>query len=78
MKPPSFGPGDEVRARGRYGTQTVVGVVPNVMRPQEGMTDGHGYVVTGGKGGRQSMHASGDLFRPPTSAQLNARKKEWG
>lgn len=60
MKPPSYGPGDTVKASGRYRTQTVTNVVPNVTRP-DGDNDGHGYVVQGGKGGRQTMHLSGEL-----------------
>lgn len=60
MNAPSHGVGDTVKAKGRYGQQTVMDIIPNVTRPGEG-TDGHGYVVTGGKGGRQSMHLSGDM-----------------
>lgn len=60
MKPPAYGPGDTVKAKGRYRTQTVTDVVPNVTRP-DGDNDGHGYVVSGGKTGRQSMHLSGEL-----------------
>ena len=31
MKPPSYGPGDTVRAQGRYRDQTVVDVIPNTV-----------------------------------------------
>jgi hypothetical protein len=34
--------------------------MPNVTRPGRG-TDGHGYEVSGGKGGRTSWHLSGEL-----------------
>ena len=57
---PSFGPGDSVKAQGRYGAQKVVIVVPNVARP-DGVNDGHGYVVRGGKKMRTSVHMSGEL-----------------
>ena len=60
LKPPTYGPGDTVKAKGRYRTQTVTGIVPNVARP-DGTNDGHGYVVSGGKKGRQSVHLSGEL-----------------
>ena len=60
MRPPTFGPGDPVQAAGRYRDQVVSAVVPNVTRPGEG-TDGHGYIVRGGKGGRETMHLSGEL-----------------
>lgn len=60
MKPPSYGPGDTVKAKGRYRTQTVTGVIPNLTQPGLG-SDGHGYVVSGGKGGRESVHLSGEL-----------------
>ena len=60
LKAPSFGAGDSVHARGRYGPQVVVGIIKNVVRPGEGI-DGHGYVVMGGKGGRQSVHTSDEL-----------------
>lgn len=60
MKPPTYGPGETVRAPGRYGTLTVENVVPNIQRPSEG-NDGHGYVVKGGKLGRETMHLSGEL-----------------
>lgn len=60
IQPPSFGAGDSVRAKGRYGMQAVVAVVPSVVRPS-GDVDGHGYVVQGGKRGRTSMHLSNEL-----------------
>lgn len=60
MKPPSYGPGDTVKAPGRYGAQTVTDVVANAVRPGPG-TDGHAYVVTGGKGQRSTTHLSGEL-----------------
>jgi hypothetical protein len=60
MKPPSYGPGDTVKAKGRYRTQTVTGIITNVTRP-DGDNDGHGYVVAGGKKGRESVHLSGEL-----------------
>lgn len=60
MRPPSYGPGDSVKAKGRYRGQMVTGVIPNVVQPGEG-SDGHAYVVSGGKGGRQSVHLSGEL-----------------
>lgn len=60
MKPPTHGTGDTVKAPGRYGVQSVVGVIPNLTRP-DGDNDGHGYIVQGGKGGRQSVHLSGEL-----------------
>lgn len=60
MQPPTYGPGDTVKAKGRYGAQTVTDVIPNVTKPGAG-TDGHGYVVQGGKGGRQSTHLSGEI-----------------
>lgn len=60
MKPPSYAPGDPVKAAGRYRDQVVSAVHPNVVRPSEN-SDGHGYVVKGGKGGRETMHLSGEL-----------------
>jgi len=60
LKPPAHGPGDAVKAPGRYGKQTVTDVIPNLTRPSGG-NDGHGYVVQGGKMGRQSVHLSGEL-----------------
>lgn len=60
MKPPSFGVRDQVRATGRYGPVTVTGIVPNYAKP-EGGNDGHAYIVTGGKSGKQSLHLSGEL-----------------
>ena len=61
INPPSHGVGDTVRAKGRYGVQTVVGVYAGIARPQEGGDDGHGYIVQGGKRGRTSTHFSTDL-----------------
>lgn len=60
MKAPTYGPGETVRAPGRYGTMTVQNVVPNITRPSA-LSDGHGYEVSGGKGGRVTMHLSGEL-----------------
>jgi hypothetical protein len=60
MKPPTYGPGEHVKANGRYGQQTVEDVIPNITRPSES-SDGHGYVVSGGKLGRKSTHLSGEL-----------------
>jgi hypothetical protein len=61
MKPPTYGPGEQVRAAGRYGPQTVEDVVPNITRPDTNVSDGHGYIVSGGKGGRKTVHLSGEL-----------------
>jgi hypothetical protein len=60
LLPPAHGVGDTVKAQGRYRTQTITGVVPNVVRP-DGVNDGHGYVVTGGKTGRETLHLSGEI-----------------
>jgi len=60
MMPPTFNPGDTVKAPGRYGVQTIAGVMPNVTMPSGGH-DGHAYIVMGGKTGRQSVHLSGEL-----------------
>jgi len=49
-----------VKAPGRYGPQTVTGVVHNVVEPGNGH-DGHAYAVTGGKGQRTTVHLSGEL-----------------
>lgn len=70
MKPPSYALGDPVQAAGRYRDQVVSAVIPNVTHPGEG-TDGHGYVVKGGKTGRESMHLSGEL-RPFREGQSEA------
>lgn len=64
LKPPSYGPGDTVKAQGRYKSQTVTDVIPNVTAPDDS-NDGHAYVVQGGKSGRQSVHLSGEI-RPFT------------
>lgn len=61
MKPPTFNPGDPVKAAGRYRSQVVSAVHPNVTRPEPGVSDGHGYEVTGGKSGRTTLHLSGEL-----------------
>lgn len=61
MKAPAFGEGDIVRAKGRYGDQRIEGVYHGLTRPQEDVTDGHGYIVSGGKKGRKSLHLSSDL-----------------
>lgn len=60
MKPPTYAPGDPVKAAGRYGGQTIAAVIPNITRPSE-TSDGHGYQVTGGKMGRTTVHLSGEL-----------------
>jgi hypothetical protein len=60
VKPPTHGVGDTVKAAGRYRTGTVTGIIPSITHPGPG-TDGHGYEVTGGKGGRKSVHLSGEL-----------------
>jgi hypothetical protein len=60
MKPPTYGPGDPVKAAGRYKDQVVSHVIPNITRPTA-EHDGHGYVVTGGKMERQTIHLSGEL-----------------
>jgi len=62
MKPPAYGPGDPVRAQGRYGIQEVATVIPAFQRPSADH-DGHAYIVRGGKGGRTTMHTS-DQLRP--------------
>lgn len=61
MKPPTYAPGEQVRAPGRYGILTVESVVPNITRPDTDVSDGHGYVVSGGKMGRKTVHLSGEL-----------------
>ena len=60
MKPPTYGVGDTVKAKGRYRSGTVTGIWPAWLRPGAG-TDGHGYEVTGGKKGRKTVHLSGEL-----------------
>jgi hypothetical protein len=60
LKPPAHGVGDSVTAPGRYGPQEIVGIIYNVIRPGGG-SDGHGYVVQGGKGGRKTLHSSDNL-----------------
>jgi hypothetical protein len=60
LRPPTHGPGDTVKAPGRYGAQTVVDVMPSVTRPDTN-NDGHAYAVQGGKGGRVTIHLSGEL-----------------
>jgi hypothetical protein len=60
MKPPLYGPGDTVSAKGRYGPQTVENILPNQVRPN-GSLDGHAYVVSGGKGGRKTTHLSDEI-----------------
>jgi hypothetical protein len=60
MEPPIYAPGDTVRAKGRYGTQTVDSVMPNVTKSTL-FRDGHLYFVKGGKGGRQTSHYSDEL-----------------
>lgn len=70
MKPPSYAPGDTVKAPGRYGVQTVTAVMPNTTRPGR-ESDGHSYEVSGGKGGRVTVHLSGEL-RPFEMGQEEA------
>lgn len=60
LKPPSYGAGDSVKAKGRYRSQTVDSVIPNG-GTLDGGNDGHAYVVSGGKTGRKSVHLSGEL-----------------
>lgn len=73
VKPPSFGVGDVVRvgrsdnSRRRYGDVTVTDVVPGLYGRPDG-NDGHGYVVSGGKSGRQSVHASSQLMASESGA----------
>jgi len=71
MKPPAYGPGDPVRARGRYGVQEVTTVIPAFTRP-DSLNDGHAYGVTGGKGGRTTYHLSSELRPAPAPARLVA------
>lgn len=59
IKPPTRGLGATVRARGRYGPQTVVGI--RIGTHPAGETDGHTYTVAGGKKGRRSEHSSAEL-----------------
>jgi hypothetical protein len=61
MKPPTYGPGDTVKAQGRYGVVQVTNVMPNTTRPQRDVSDGHSYEVTGGRLGRKSVHLSGQI-----------------
>lgn len=70
MKPPTYGPGDTVKAPGRYGGVTVVNVMPAITRPGRD-SDGHGYAVQGGKTGRITVHLSGEL-RPFQMGQTEA------
>jgi len=60
MLPPTYSPGDSVQAAHRYGALHVVNVMPNVRRPDRD-SDGHVYLVQGGKGGRVTAHLSGEL-----------------
>ena len=60
MNQPSHGIGDTVKAAGRYRTVEVTNIMPNITRPGRD-SDGHGYVVRGGKGGRETVHLSGEL-----------------
>ena len=60
VKPPTHGVGDTVKAKGRYRSGTVTAVFPSVMK-HDSDNDGHGYEVTGGKGGKKSVHLSGEL-----------------
>lgn len=70
MKPPTHGPGDTVKAPGRYGVMTVNSVMPNTTRPGRD-SDGHTYSVIGGKNGRVTLHLSGEL-RPFQMGQEEA------
>jgi hypothetical protein len=70
VKPPTHGVGDTVKAKGRYRTGTVTAIFPSIGHPGEG-SDGHGYEVTGGKGGRKSTHLSGEL-KPFQEGQTEA------
>lgn len=72
MKQPTHSVGDIVRAKGRYGDQRIDGIYSGMTRPQEG-TDGHGYLVSGGKGGRRSLHLSGDLRSIPPCTQCGGK-----
>ena len=71
VKPPAYGIGDTVKARGRYGTGVVVGITPGVVRPSasDGV-DGHGYHVSAGNGARVTLHLSSELKSAPTPAQF--------
>jgi len=71
MRPPTFAPGEEVKAPGRYGVMTVDSVMPNTARPGRD-SDGHTYAVSGGKGGRVTVHLSGEL-KPFQMGQQEAR-----
>lgn len=61
-RPPAFGAGDTVKAKGRYGPQQVTGILANAVPVALPDSDGHLYVVSGGKSGtRQSVHLAGEL-----------------
>lgn len=60
VNPPSHSVGDTVKAKGRYGTQTVTAIQRNGVPPTDG-NDGHAYSVQGGKGGRTTIHGSSEL-----------------
>lgn len=70
VKPPSYGVGDTVKAKGRYRTGQVTAVIPSIAKP-DGVNDGHGYQVSGGKGGRVTTHLSGEL-KPFQEGQTEA------
>jgi hypothetical protein len=61
VKPPTHGVGDMVRATGRYGPLKVLEVIPNLVSPGLSGHDGHGYRVSGGMYGHESVHLSGEL-----------------
>lgn len=64
IKPPTFGVGDVVQARGRYGRPSVTSIIPNITKPiSDAGIDGHVYEVSGGKGGRTTRHFSDELRR---------------
>jgi hypothetical protein len=60
VKPPTYGVGDQVKAQGRYRAGSVTAIFPSVMKADD-QHDGHAYEVTAGKGGRKSIHMSGEL-----------------
>jgi hypothetical protein len=70
VRPPTHGVGDTVKAKGRYRSGTVTAIFPSIMK-HDGANDGHGYEVTAGKGGRKSVHLSGEL-RPFQEGQTEA------
>lgn len=71
VKPPTHGVGDTVKAAGRYRTGTVTAIFPSAGGHAGGGNDGHAYEVTAGKGGRKSVHLSGEL-KPFQEGQTEA------